>query len=112
MLSIEKIAQREDPYQLFLDYFRNKETRRKYSNFLQNFLILIPSKIYENNGISPSTSKDRGELARKFVELALKDRKVVQDVIAAYLKQDKKLVDEKKLHPNTTKPHQTDQNIA
>jgi len=105
MLSVENIAQREDPYQLFLDYFRNKETRRKYGNFLQNFLILIPPKIYEKNGISPPISKDRGELARKFVELALKDRKAVQNVIAAYLKQDKKLVDEKKLNPNTVPNH-------
>ena len=105
MLSVENIAQREDPYQLFLDYFKNKETRRKYSNFLQNFLILIPSKIYENNGISPPTSKDRGELARKFVELVHKDKKAVQNIIAAYIKQDNKLVTEKKLNPNTVPNH-------
>lgn len=105
MLSVENIEQREDPYQLFLDYFKNKETKRQYSNFLQNFLILIPSKIYESNGISPPSSKDRGDLARKFVELAQKDRKAVQNVIAAYIKHDKKLVDEKKLHPNTVPNH-------
>jgi len=37
--------------------------------------------------------------------LAHKDRKAVQNVIAAYLKQDKKLVDEKKLNPNTVPNH-------
>ena len=105
MLSVENIAQREDPYQLFLDYFKNKETRRKYSNFLQNFLILIPSKIYESNGISSPASKERGELARKFVELVHKDKKAVQNVIAAYIKEDKKLVSENKLHPNTVPNH-------
>jgi integrase len=105
MLSVENIAKREDPYQLFFDYFKNNETKRKYSNFLQNFLVLIPPKIYESNGISPPSSKDRGELARKFVELAHKDRKAVQNVIAAYIKEDKKLVAENKLHPNTVPNH-------
>jgi len=105
MLSVENIALREDPYQLFLDYFKNENTKRKYGNFLQNFLVLIPSKIYEDNGIIPPTSKNRDELARKFVELAQMNRKAAQNIIAAYIKEDKKLVNEKKLHPNTIPNH-------
>ena len=105
MLSVENIAKREEPYQLFLDYFKNENTKRKYGNFLQNFLVLIPSKIYEDNGIIQPISKNRDELARKFVELAHKNRKVAQNIIAAYIKEDKKLVDEKKLHPNTIPNH-------
>ena len=105
MLSVENIKKREDSYQLFLDYFKNENTKRKYGNFLQNFLVLIPSKIYEDTGLIPPTSKNRDELARKFVELAHKNRKAAQNIIAAYIKEDKKLVDEKKLHPNTIPNH-------
>jgi len=105
MLSVENIAKREDPYQLFLDYFKNDETRRKYSNFLQNFLILIPPKIYSSNEISPPTSEEKDELARKFVELAHKNITAVQNIIAAYIKQDIKLVAENKLNPNTVPNH-------
>ncbi len=105
MLSIENIAQREDPYQLFLDYFKNNETRRKYAKTLQRFLKLIPPQIYQDLGISKPHSQNVDELARKFVMLSKKDRKLAQNLIATYLKEDRKLVDEKKLNPNTVPNH-------
>ncbi len=86
MLSVENIAKREEPYQLFLDYFKNENTKRKYGNFLQNFLVLIPSKIYEDNGIIQPISKNRDELARKFVELAHKNSKAAQNIFPVSMK--------------------------
>jgi len=52
-LSIESIQKREEPYQLFLDYFKNDETKRKYKNFLYRFLMVIPDKVYDEVEMEP-----------------------------------------------------------
>ena len=100
-LSIESIQKREEPYQLFLDYFKNDETKRKYNRFLFRFLELIPTNIYLDNGIKVPKTQQIEELAKSFVELAKKDQKITQNIIAEYIKEDKKRVLEKKLSPNT-----------
>ena len=104
-ISLERIDQRDDPYQLFLDHFKNKETRRKYSKILLRFLRLIPNKIYEENGIETPDSNDITILAKRFVDLANKNPKLVRNIIASYLEEDKKLVEDGKINPNTVPNH-------
>jgi hypothetical protein len=45
-ISAESVQKREDPYQLFLDSFKNSETKRKYSNWLCRFLKLISPEFF------------------------------------------------------------------
>ena len=68
-ITLEKINERSDSYQLFLDSIKNKETSRRYRNLLQSFLKLIPDKIYQE--ILGEIPEDRGRetLARFFVAL-------------------------------------------
>jgi len=92
-ISLENIEQRKDPYQLFLDYFKNKETQRKYTKSLERFLKLVPSKIYKDSDIEIPNSQIVCSLASCFVLLARKDAKLAQNIIAAYIKEEKKLVE-------------------
>lgn len=105
-ISLESIEQRENnPYQLFLDHFKNKETKRKYTKSLERFLKLIPSKIYQDSDIKIPNSQFVGSLASCFVLLARKDATLAQNIIAAYIKEEKKLVEQNKLNPNTVPNH-------
>jgi len=104
-ISIENIEQREDPYQLFLDHFKNKETKRKYTKSLERFLKLIPNKIYKDSNIEIPNNQLVGSLASCFVLLARKDAKLAQNIIAAYIKEEKKLVENNNLNPNTVPNH-------
>ena len=104
-ISLKNIEQRTDPYQLFLDHFKNEETKRKYTKTLERFLKLIPSKIYKDYDIKLSDSQFVGSLAKCFVLLARKDAKLAQNIIAAYIKEEKKLVEENKINPNTVPNH-------
>jgi len=72
-ISLENIQQREEPHQLFLDYFKNNETRRKYNRFLFQFLKLIPTNIYSENGIKSPKSQQIEDMAKRFVELIKKE---------------------------------------
>jgi len=104
-ISVKDISVQSDPYQLFIDSIKNPETKRKYSKAVQRFLKLIPNKIYEENlGYSP-TSTDLGHLVRCFVELAQKDSKLAHNIVAAFIKQEKKLVESGQLNPNTLPNH-------
>jgi hypothetical protein len=47
-ITLEKINMRAEPYQLFLDSIKDKETARRYNNLLQTFLKLIPILTYES----------------------------------------------------------------
>jgi len=47
-ITLEKIIERSDPYQLFLDAIKDKETARRYKNLLYTFLKLIPNQIYQD----------------------------------------------------------------
>jgi len=104
-ITLETIEKHDDPYQLFLDYFKNNETRRKYNKILLRFLELIPNKLYEDSGIAPPKYQRVGTLASCFIQLAEKNPKLVRNIIASYLEEDKKLVDEGKLNPNTVPNH-------
>ena len=104
-ISIEDIKKRKDPYQLFLDSIKNEETKRKYKKALHRFLKLIPNKIYQESiGIVPE-DQSLEILARLFVELAQKDPSITQNIIAAFIKEEKKLVESGELNTNTLPNH-------
>ena len=104
-ISFEDVHERDDPFQLFLDSIKSDITKRKYKNLLHNFLKLIPNKIYQETlDVSPE-NRDLKILAPFFVKLAQKDLKVAQNIIAAFIKEDKKLVESGELNPNTIPNH-------
>ena len=104
-ITIEKINERSDPYQLFLDSIKNKETARRYRNLLQSFLKLIPDKIYQE--VLGETPEDRGRetLARFFVRLARKEPDLASNIIATYIKEDKKRAERGEISPQTLPNH-------
>ena len=104
-ISVESVQQREDPYQLFLDSLKSDETIRKYKKALDRFLKLIPNKLYENAKVKIPKDKSPEEHAKCFVMLANKDSILAQNIIASFIKEEKKLVEEGKLNPNTLPNH-------
>lgn len=104
-ISIENIHKRQDPYQLFLDHFKNDLTRTKYTKILHRFLQLIPNQIYAHAQTEEPKSSDIESLANCFVLLAQKEPKTVRNIIAAFIEEEKKLVDTKALNPNTVPNH-------
>jgi len=76
-ISIESVQKRKDLYQLFLDSFKNLETKRKYINWLFQFLKLIHSEFFAET-VEKSTCQEVGTLARSFVVLARKNPRLTQ----------------------------------
>ena len=104
-ISFENIDQQNDPFQLFIDSIKNDETKRRYKNILNRFLKLIPNQIYQDIiEISPA-DRELNTLSSCFVKLAQKDPKHAQNIIVAYIKEDKKLVESGQLNPNTLPNH-------
>ncbi len=104
-ITLEKINIRNDPYQLFLDSIKNKETARRYKNLLYTFLKLIPNQIYQEIlGESPE-DRERETLAKFFVEIARKDSDVASNIIAAYIKEDKKRIASGEISAQTLPNH-------
>ena len=79
--------------------------QRKYAKTLERFLRLIPVQIYNDSKINLTSIKDVCNLTYSFVLLARKDPKLVQNIIEDYIKEEKKLVDQNKLNPNTIPNH-------
>ena len=104
-ITIEKINTRADPYQLFLDSIRNESTKRRYKNLLGMFLKLIPNQLYSEHLGKIPKNRDAKALAAFFVDLARKNVDLASDVIAAYIKEDKKRVDEGDLSSQTLPNH-------
>jgi len=104
-ISIENINKRESPYQLFLDHFKNDLTREKYTKLLYRFLKLIPNRIYGDAKTEEPKDSDIETLANCFVLLAQKHPKTVRNIIAAFIEEEKKLVEKKALNPNTVPNH-------
>lgn len=107
-ISIDRINERNDPYQLFIDSIKSPETLRKYKKGLYKFLRVIPPQIYQGIlGKSPQNN-DPKILAGFFVQLCKKDPELGTNIIATFIKEQKKLVEENKLHtnsvPNQIKP--------
>jgi len=104
-ISIKEIKKRENPYQRFLDSIKNDETKRKYAKTLHRFLKLIPNKIYEESLGNLPKDKEISTLATCFVELAKKDSNLCHNIISAFIKEEKKLVEAGELNPNTLPNH-------
>ena len=66
---LEKIKEGSDPYQLFLDSIKNKDTARRYKNLLQTFLKLIPDQIYQKTLGNAPENRERENSAKKIVNL-------------------------------------------
>jgi len=93
-LKLEDIS--ENPYQNFITYLNNDQTRAMYLSILEKFLKVIPKEIFVKNlGKSGNTVP---ELATLFVELAQKDIGLVRQIIHAYVRElkDKQIVEKTK----------------
>ncbi len=104
-ITVEKINSRNDPYQLFLDSIRTPSTKRRYKNLLYTFLKLIPNQLYIDSLEKKPKDREAKTLAKFFVELARADLDVASNVIAAYIKEDKKQVEQGKISSQTVPNH-------
>ena len=104
-ITLEKINERSDPYQLFLDSIKNKDTARRYKNLLQTFLKLIPDQIYQDTLGNTPDNRERDTLAEFFVNLTRKNPDLSSNIIAAYIKEDKKRAEAGELSPQTLPNH-------
>lgn len=104
-INIDDIHKRNDPYQLFLDNIKNKETSRKYQSYLSYFLRSIPDEIYQKTLGKTPQDQERKTLATLFVELSKKDTDLATDVIATYIKEGAKAVNAGKLRGGTFANH-------
>ncbi len=107
-ITLEKINVRSDPYQIFLDSLRNQYTKKRYHNLLYNFLKLIPDQVYQEFLEKIANERTPSALAAIFVELARKDMDIASDIIATFIKEDKKRVERGEISsqilPNHIKP--------
>lgn len=104
-ISLDDIKKESTPYQKFLDGIKNPHTYRKYKNALNQFLEILPSKIYgEILGRSPSDRKPE-TLATYFVDLAQKNPDVTIRIISQFVKKEVELVEQGKMSPNTLPNH-------
>ncbi|CAD6368409.1 Integrase family protein [metagenome] len=104
-ITLEKINMRSDPYQIFLDSIRSPATKRRYKNLLYTFLNLIPNQIYTEHLQKTPKNRSAETLAQFFVDLARKDMEITSDVIAAYIKEDRKRVDAGEISSQTLPNH-------
>lgn len=80
-ITLEKINIRSDPYQIFLDSIKNKETARRYKNLLYTFLKLIPNQVYQNTLGNIPEGREREMLVKFFVEMARKNPDLASNII-------------------------------
>ena len=59
---------------MFLDSVKSSQTRRKYKNALNEFLKLVPSKIYQEELNTIPQDENPKTLAKFFVDLQKKSR--------------------------------------
>ena len=69
---------------------------------LERYLLKIPDKVYEK---SPKKKNSGKELARTFVDLATKNPNLATDIIAKYIKEEKRLVESGQLSSGTLENH-------
>ena len=84
-ITLEKINERSDPYQLFLDSIKNKDTARRYKNSLHTFLKLIPDQIYQETLGKTPENRERDTLGKFFVDLARKSPELASTHTSAFL---------------------------
>ncbi|KAF6245464.1 site-specific integrase [Nitrosopumilus sp. b2] len=104
-ISLDNVKSRSEPYQLFLDSIRSPATMRRYKNLLYTFLKLVPNKFYtETLGKTPE-NREPETLAQYFVDLARKDMELASNIIAEFIKQDKKRVESGEISSQTLPNH-------
>jgi len=86
---------------LFLDNIKSPETARKYKKLLEKFLRSIPDQVYEKK----SKKSDVKSIVKYFVDLAKKNPDLAADIIATYIKEEKKLVESGLLSSGTLENH-------
>ena len=101
-ISYDEINNRNDPYLLFLDNIKSPHTARKYKKSLEVFLRSIPDEIYEK---SRKQNPDVKILVKVFVNLAKKKPELTTNIIATYIKEEKKLVESNQLSSGTLENH-------
>jgi len=104
-ITIDEVKTRSDPYQLFLDSIRSPATLRRYKNHLHTFLKLIPNQIYTDSFGKTPKDRDAVTLAKFFVQLARKDMDLASDVIATFIKEDRKRVTSGEISSQTIPNH-------
>ena len=86
---------------MFLDNIKSPETARKYKKLLEKFLRSIPDQVYEKK----SKKSDVKSIVKYFVDLAKKNPDLAADIIATYIKEEKKLVESGLLSSGTLENH-------
>ena len=81
------------------------QTARKYKNALFTFLKLIPNQIYQEYLEKIPKQKTPEELSEFFVELAKREPKTVTNIIAAFIKEERKRVERKEISSETLPNH-------
>jgi len=104
-ITLEKINIRSDPYQLFSDSIKNKETARRYKNLLYTFLKLIPNQIYQDTLGEIPQDREIETLSKFFVEIARKNSDIATNIIEADIKEDRKRIDSGEISPQTLPNH-------
>ena len=104
-ISYDDINNRNDPYQLFLDSIKSPETARKYKKLLERFLHSIPDQVYEKSTRKNIKNSDKEAIAKTFVDLAKKNPNLAMNIIATYIKEEKKLVESGQLSSGTLENH-------
>ncbi|MCH8833043.1 MAG: hypothetical protein IIA81_01985 [Thaumarchaeota archaeon] len=104
-ISIDDINKRSDPYQLFLDSIKSPETARKYKNALHSFLKIVPVKLYQDTLCKTPKDQEPSTLASFFVKLSGKDPDLASNVIATFIKNERKFVESGEMSSNTLPNH-------
>jgi len=104
-INYDDISNRDDPYQLFLDSIKSPETARKYKKLLERFLHSIPEQVYDKSLQKKIASVDIITNTKIFVGLAKQNSDLVTDIIATYIKEEKKLVESGQLSSGTLENH-------
>lgn len=90
---------------MFLDSVKSSQTRRKYKNALNEFLKLVPSKIYQEELNTIPQDREPKTLAKFFVDLTRKNPDLVTRILIQFVKQEVEQVQSGKLSPNTLPNH-------
>jgi len=91
-----------NPFQNFLEYIRSDKTQKLYLSYLGKFLDVIPNEIFVQN-IHEEPSEDLEIKASQFVEVSKKNIVVTKQVIKAYVRELKILVENKEFRASSIK---------
>jgi len=96
-LTLESIE--GEPFQLFLDSIRSEKTKKLYLSFLDKFLEVLPSEIFETH-LNESPSTNQKEKTNQFIRIAKNDIKITKQIIHAYVRELKVMAENKEFYPS------------